>query len=243
MAIPSRQIGWGTEENLLWQIAKQIQYLTQVTGTFGGGGGGGVTTLLAGTGVSVDQATGNVTVTNTAIGGFHMPVKQVLSPGTKYSAAINGTAPSSTSYIANALVLSPFIPANDITISNVSIQVNTGVASSLAKILVYADVNGAPQGLLIESPDLDCSTNGTKTYNTVYTFEASKTYWLGAIVSSTQSIRSLTAPNLITIGVNGSATSIYTVRVSTAYLYTDPVPTDPSTAFLNSGNVPMVMLQ
>lgn len=32
MAIPSRQIGWGTTDNLLWQISKQIQYLTQVTG-------------------------------------------------------------------------------------------------------------------------------------------------------------------------------------------------------------------
>jgi hypothetical protein len=30
MAIPSRQIGWGTEENLLWQISKQLEYLTNV---------------------------------------------------------------------------------------------------------------------------------------------------------------------------------------------------------------------
>lgn len=30
MAIPSRQIGWSTTENLLWQISKQLQYLTQV---------------------------------------------------------------------------------------------------------------------------------------------------------------------------------------------------------------------
>lgn len=30
MAIPSRQIGWGTEENLLWQISKQLEYLTGV---------------------------------------------------------------------------------------------------------------------------------------------------------------------------------------------------------------------
>jgi hypothetical protein len=30
MAIPSRQIGWGTEENLLWQISKQLEYLTTV---------------------------------------------------------------------------------------------------------------------------------------------------------------------------------------------------------------------
>lgn len=32
MAIPSRQIGWGTEENLLWQISKQLEYLTKVVG-------------------------------------------------------------------------------------------------------------------------------------------------------------------------------------------------------------------
>lgn len=30
MAIPSRQIGWGTEENLLWQISKQLEYLIGV---------------------------------------------------------------------------------------------------------------------------------------------------------------------------------------------------------------------
>jgi len=30
MAIPSRQIGWGTEENLLWQISKQLEALTGV---------------------------------------------------------------------------------------------------------------------------------------------------------------------------------------------------------------------
>lgn len=31
MAIPSRQIGWSTTDNLLWQISKQLEYLTQVT--------------------------------------------------------------------------------------------------------------------------------------------------------------------------------------------------------------------
>jgi len=32
MGVPSRQIGWGTEENLLWEISKQLEYLTNVTG-------------------------------------------------------------------------------------------------------------------------------------------------------------------------------------------------------------------
>jgi hypothetical protein len=37
MAIPSKQIGWGTEENLLWQISKQLEILTKVTYNIGGG--------------------------------------------------------------------------------------------------------------------------------------------------------------------------------------------------------------
>lgn len=39
MAIPSRQIGWSNRANLLWQISKQLQYLTCVTA-----GGCGTTT-------------------------------------------------------------------------------------------------------------------------------------------------------------------------------------------------------
>lgn len=35
MAIPSRQIGWGTEENLLWEISKQLEILTRVTYNLG----------------------------------------------------------------------------------------------------------------------------------------------------------------------------------------------------------------
>lgn len=31
MAIPSRQIGWSTESNLLWQISKQLEQLIGVT--------------------------------------------------------------------------------------------------------------------------------------------------------------------------------------------------------------------
>jgi hypothetical protein len=40
MAIPSRQIGWSTKANLLWQISKQLERLTCVTA----GGCGNTTT-------------------------------------------------------------------------------------------------------------------------------------------------------------------------------------------------------
>lgn len=35
MAIPSQEVGWGTEEKLLWQISKQLEYLTKVIGKVG----------------------------------------------------------------------------------------------------------------------------------------------------------------------------------------------------------------
>lgn len=33
MAIPSRQIGWNTESDLLWQISKELEQLIKVTGS------------------------------------------------------------------------------------------------------------------------------------------------------------------------------------------------------------------
>ena len=30
MSIPSKQIGWSNTDNLLWQISKQLEYLTKV---------------------------------------------------------------------------------------------------------------------------------------------------------------------------------------------------------------------
>jgi hypothetical protein len=32
MAIPSRQIGWSTKSNLLWEISKQLEALTGIMG-------------------------------------------------------------------------------------------------------------------------------------------------------------------------------------------------------------------
>ena len=45
MAIPSRQIGWSGRANLLWQISKQLEYLTCVA--TGGCGTTTTTTTLA----------------------------------------------------------------------------------------------------------------------------------------------------------------------------------------------------
>jgi hypothetical protein len=32
MAIPSKQIGWSNESNLIWEIAKEVEQITQILG-------------------------------------------------------------------------------------------------------------------------------------------------------------------------------------------------------------------
>jgi hypothetical protein len=51
MAIPSRQIGWSTKSNLLWQISKQLEYLTGILYK------GGATTTTTSTSTSTTTTT------------------------------------------------------------------------------------------------------------------------------------------------------------------------------------------
>jgi hypothetical protein len=62
MAIPSRQIGWGTEENLLWQISKQLEYLTRVVYNIPNN----TTTTTTSSSTSTSTSTSTTTTTTTA---------------------------------------------------------------------------------------------------------------------------------------------------------------------------------
>jgi hypothetical protein len=198
MAIPSKQIGWGTESNLLWQIAKQIQYLTKVTASVA-----------------------------SPPSGFQIPLPKDTDSGTGYTVAYTSAVPTSTQQLNNMLVLTPFIPANDIEVTSLSIIVSaTGglVPGSLSKILVYGNNITTPSGKLIESTDLDCSTSGNKIYNVSYTFKAGVTYWIGTISNSTQRLISILPANLMVIASSGSSGSSYTGRLTTYYSYTSELP-------------------
>jgi hypothetical protein len=64
MAIPSRQIGWGTEENLLWQISKQLEAINGVAYNAGGGGGTGTSGTSGAAGLSGTSGTSGVVGTS-----------------------------------------------------------------------------------------------------------------------------------------------------------------------------------
>jgi len=62
MAIPSRQIGWGTTDNLLWEISKQIEGISCVVacGTSGGSGTSGTSGVSGTSGISGSSGTSGV---------------------------------------------------------------------------------------------------------------------------------------------------------------------------------------
>jgi hypothetical protein len=70
MAIPSRQIGWGTEENLLWQISKQLEYLTGVAYAAGSASSSTTTFPVPGFGDTVSTTAG----AGTTIINFEGPI-------------------------------------------------------------------------------------------------------------------------------------------------------------------------
>jgi len=70
MAIPSRQIGWSTKSNLLWQISKQLEYLTKVTANCCSTtttSTSSTTTSTSSTTTSTSSTTTTTTTTTTAI--------------------------------------------------------------------------------------------------------------------------------------------------------------------------------
>jgi hypothetical protein len=147
--------------------AKQNSLTLTTTGT------SGAATLNSGT-LNIPQYSGGG-------GGFHVTIKP--RTGAAYSNnIITGTGTFGNS--GNILYLTPFIPANTLTITSAAIQVTTAGAGATMKIVIYSDNNGLPTTKLLESSLLDISTTGFKTFTTSFTFNAGTTYWIGTIASA-----------------------------------------------------------
>jgi hypothetical protein len=162
-------------------------------------------------------------------GGFHLPIKPRTGAGYSNN-LISGSSTFGNS--GNILYLTPFIPANTLTITSASIQVTTAGAGTTMKIVIYSDNNGLPTTKLLESSLLDISTTGFKTFTTSFTFNAGTTYWIGtiaslgagAITSTTQSLQIGVATNSNTT-FNGFSQSLINIL------------SIPTTLSLTSGNL------
>jgi hypothetical protein len=89
MAIPSRQIGWSQKANLLWQISKQLEKLTQVAGN-----------VVLTTTTTTSSTSTSTTSTTTTSGSLYEAVPVYIGTNT-FDACTNGGTPNGTFYVAS----------------------------------------------------------------------------------------------------------------------------------------------
>jgi hypothetical protein len=198
-------------------------------------------TLVSGTNIKTVNGnsllgSGDVTISGGGNVGVHAILP--LSSGQACSAIIAGIPLSSSGTIINRLYALPFIPNQNITTSGLFINVNTGLAGGLARILIFSNLNGLPNTKLYESANLDCSTTGIKTATTTFNFVAGTTYWLA--FHSNNNLANLTFftnQGLLPININSST------FVST-YVWATPtfgsVPSTFPTVTYQAGTLPYI---
>lgn len=132
-------------------------------------GGGASYTSYSTTGKDIKDLVGGLK-------GYHSPFP--LVSGQKTSPMLVGSLTSTPSTAERAVAV-PYMPAQNITTSDLYISVSgSPTAGALARVYIYSDLNCYPDQLLFQSANIDCSTSGIKTLTTTFNFEFGKVYWL-----------------------------------------------------------------
>lgn len=178
--------------------------------------------------VSLAGATGSRKITGAQIiaaaGGGLQGFYNFIKPqvGQTVNNRFISTSSSFNTYSNNIIRLHPYVSAYTITSTTLTIQVLTGQAGALGRILIYSDLNGFPDTKLYESANLDLSTSGFKTATTAFTFTAGTTYWIGFqnfLTASSASITSILNNQMIQFLANPTSNGGYTGYETTAYTF------------------------
>jgi len=120
----------------------------------------------------------------------HLQPFPYVQSGRRYSPGMTSEDRTSIAGAAGRLDVMLLRPGRDFAISEAHIEVTTGVASALARIVAYSSAaSGLPNTLLWNSADLDCSSAGEKSHTQSYTFLRGVQYWIGIHQSSTAQFR------------------------------------------------------
>ena len=141
-----------------------------------------------------------------------------------------------TSFVsANRITVNPFIPANSFLAETLYINCITAAATN-AKIVIYDDLNGKPNNLLLESSNLSLSTTGQKSFVAYFDFIAGTTYWIGVQSSASAQISHYNSGSLIPIHQLSTTFYINYWRGATF----GPAPTTFGSGVANTGVTPFV---
>ena len=181
--------------------------VTGIVAVANGGTGTATPSLVAGTNVTITGTFPNQTIAASGGGGGLVGLQSVipLASGDVTCLQITGFgAFTSSALVNNRIALSPFLPNQNITTSDLQIEVNTIQAGSNCRILIYSNLNGLPNTKIYESANLDCSTGGTKTAITTQTFTAGTTYWIGIHGQNTAFLWALQPSQVLPLKVTGN---------------------------------------
>ena len=218
MAIPSRQIGWGTEENLLWQISKQLESLTRVVYNIGGN----TTSTTSTTTTIVPTTTTTTTIGGVsfaaAIGAFN-PTDACAGIGTSFTLYYSGSLGNGTALFYDAGLISPYQPGSP----------PSGNGSYL-RIYFAAENQVCTMSGNVIFDYLPCSSITTTTTTTT----ALPGYYTWNLYSNQQAVETTTICNntatQVTLYTNESSLSAYVI------LYTDQALTTQYSIALPGGN-------
>lgn len=166
-----------------------------------------------------------------------------LAAGRLYGSQVGAAGLTTLAVTANVLYACPIFVAEQITLSNIGIEV-TSFAAGNVRLGLYYDSAGAPAALLQDSGAVGTGTpNGYKSVATSQVIPAGW-WWLAAVFDATPTVRALTtASSLHLLGASsGTDTNIHS-GVSVAFVYAAlPNPFTGGSA-LHVGNFPRILIQ
>ena len=153
---------------------------------------------------------------------------------------MNGGTTTNASAIGSRMYFMCFDPAQNTVYSQLWINVNTGIAGALVRILIYSDLNGKPNTKLYESSSLDCSTSGQKIISVSGTFLAGVTYWLCFQSNVNLTVVSYQTASLYPLKHVQALGQVISSYIYTANLNEAPITLTPSSIVNNNSATPLI---
>lgn len=139
--------------------------------------------------------------------------------------AKSGSGVSYSFFLNDFFIATPFIPAKDVTTSNLTIYCSSAAVDAEVKVMLFSDGGGFPEDRLLLSTGLSLATTGYKTYSlpSNYTFIAGTTYWF-AIISKTGSgaLSAISIDNLMPIGTDANSSNYAGYDAAFVFSYATP---------------------
>lgn len=168
-----------------------------------------------------------------------------LVSGRFVAAMVKATALTTIAGAANRLDFYPFVPAKNITINELAVEVSTLIAAGQGRIGIYSsDANGNPGNKLVEGAAVfTTDAAGIKTLSIANTtLTAGTVYWLAVHSSSTQTYRGIAAAALMTLGHDATLNAVYTLRRATS-TFANGLPAAAPVTTLTAAIAPWVRLR